>query len=81
MSFKYKLVMSAEFNFPHTGITHVLKLERDDPESENATYSLHYSRTGSNTDTAGSYLVRGVDHQAAGGKFHEYADSIQFGEI
>lgn len=47
MSFKYKLVVSAEFNFPHTGITHVLKLERDEPESENTTYSVHYSRTGS----------------------------------
>lgn len=79
MSFKYKLVVSAEFNFPHTGITHVLKLERDDPESENTTYSVHYSRTG-RSDTEG-YLIQGVDRWEASGKFHEYADSIQFEEI
>lgn len=79
MSFKYKLVMSAEFNFPHDGITHALKLERDDPESENTTYSVHYSRTGS-LDTEG-YLIQGVDRWEADHKFHEYADSIQFEEI
>lgn len=79
MSFKHPLVMSAEFEFPHDGITHVLRLERDNPESEDTTYSVHYSRNSSNA--GGSYVIQGVDRWAAGDKFHEYCDSIQFGEI